>query len=164
MIRNHSHLNDGRLPERFWSKVAPEPNTGCWLWTASTCGFAPHEYGQYWEGGRFRKAHIVAYEALVGAVPEGLELDHVKARGCIGPLCCNPAHLEPVTHAENVRRGDATWVAGLRQRGKTHCPRGHAYDEANTKVTRTKIGSGRACRACDRNRARAKRAVARGAL
>lgn len=45
-------------------------------------------------------AHRVAYELWVGPIPEGMELDHrCKVRACI-----NPAHLEPVTHAENMRR------------------------------------------------------------
>jgi hypothetical protein len=46
---------------------------------------------------------------MVGPVPEGLELDHL----CENPPCCNPAHLEPVTHAENNRR-----AAQARQRRK----------------------------------------------
>ena len=46
-------------------------------------------------------AHRVYYERHVGPVPEGLELDHL----CRNPGCVNPEHLEPVTHAENIRRG-----------------------------------------------------------
>lgn len=44
--------------------------------------------------------HYFAYTVLVGEVPEGMELDHV----CKNPACYNPAHLEPVTHVENIRR------------------------------------------------------------
>lgn len=50
---------------------------------------------------RIRFAHQVFYELHVGPIPRGLELDHL----CQNPSCVNPAHLEPVTHAENVRRG-----------------------------------------------------------
>lgn len=39
-----------------------------------------------------------------GPVPEGMELDHL----CRNRWCINPDHLEPVTHAENVRRGANT--------------------------------------------------------
>jgi len=45
-------------------------------------------------------AHRFAYEELVGPIPEGLDLDHL----CRNKTCVNPAHLEPVTRAENVRR------------------------------------------------------------
>lgn len=144
---------DTRLPARFWEKCTPEPNTGCWLWIASNDG----RYGRYALAGRGpRRAHIVAYSALVGAVPTGLELDH----RCNTQLCCNPAHLEPVTHAVNVSRGRLGAVAGARQRSKTHCPRGHAYAGHNLIVTARRS---RVCRACayeGNNRAARKRRAA----
>lgn len=74
----------------------------CWLWQAGTFGTVMG-YGCFYDRGRMRYAHRVAYELEVGAVPEGMELDHT----CRQPLCVNPAHLQPVTHAENVRRGEA---------------------------------------------------------
>lgn len=55
------------------------------------------------DGGRML-AHRAAYELLVGPIPAGLTLDHL----CRNTKCCNPAHLEPVTNAENVRRA---WAA-----------------------------------------------------
>lgn len=96
-----------RAPEeRFWSKVDKDgptpilcPELGpCWIWTASL----NKGYGQAAWGtpSKMRQAYKVAYELLVGPVPEGLDLDHL----CETKPCVNPAHLEPVTHAENVRR------------------------------------------------------------
>ncbi|RYF11406.1 MAG: HNH endonuclease, partial [Oxalobacteraceae bacterium] len=41
-----------------------------------------------------------AYAALKGPIPDGLTLDHL----CENKICINPAHLEPVTRAENARR------------------------------------------------------------
>jgi hypothetical protein len=72
-------------------------DTGCWVWTASEDG---NGYGCYGFQGRLVKAHIAAYLMYVGPVPCGLELDHV----CRRKLCVNPAHLDPVTHLENMRR------------------------------------------------------------
>lgn len=48
-----------------------------------------------------RKAHVVLYEYFVGPIPNGYELDHVV---CGHKWCCNPYHVEPVTHKENCRR------------------------------------------------------------
>ncbi len=49
-------------------------------------------------------AHRAMYEQEVGPIPSGLHIDHL----CRTPSCINPAHLEPVTHAENLRRGNST--------------------------------------------------------
>ena len=99
------------------------------------------------------KAHRVVYAAQVGPIPYGMTLDHL----CGNPACVNVDHLEPVTRAENTRR---QWAAGRgnagsAERAKTHCPRGHAYDEANT----AHRGGRRHCRACQRERAAQARAA-----
>jgi hypothetical protein len=158
------HFGDGRLAERFWDKVAPEPMTGCWLWTA---GADRDGYGHFWLSGRTKRAHRVAYEAMVGPVPVGLELDHVQARGCSSRACVNPAHLEPVTTAVNASR-ERTSAAGLaakhatgRRRGaeilaKTCCPSGHPYSGANLHIRRS---GARSCRACNRVAMAARRAA-----
>ncbi len=130
-------MNTKRTPlaERFWAKV--EKSDGCWTWTgANYIG-----YGQISEGGRdgrLLKAHRVAYELLVGPIPDGLDLDHL----CRNPSCVNPAHLEPVTHRENLRRGMG--LVGINARA-THCKNGHPFDEANTYHPRR---GGRDCRRC----------------
>lgn len=130
---------DPRLPERFWNKVMPEPNSGCWLWIGSTEGGG---YGNVRFNGPTRKAHRVSFEMLVGEIPDGLELDHLCRVRC----CVNPLHLEPVTHAENVRRGES----GLRQSNRTHCPSGHAYEGDNLKI----VGGERYCVECLRRHGR----------
>lgn len=83
---------------RFWVKV--EKTESCWLWTGATNGLG---YGKFKADPRTPAvyAHRYAYELVVGPIPEGLQLDHC----CENPPCVNPAHLEPVTQAENVRRG-----------------------------------------------------------
>lgn len=132
----HRVDRDGPVPD-----YAPELGP-CWLWTgATTVGY-----------GRFRGSgvHRMAYEELVGPIPDGLVMDHL----CRVRHCVNPAHLEPVTLAENVRRG----LSGRYQASKTHCPQGHEYSPENTYVT--KVGQ-RKCRTCYISRRRADRVRAR---
>jgi hypothetical protein len=88
-------FGDERLLPRFWARV--HHDDGCWMWT----GTLNKGYGMFSFGGKTRRAHRFAYEALVGPIPEGLALDHL----CRNPACVNPAHLEPVTWRENVYRG-----------------------------------------------------------
>lgn len=128
--------------DRIRAKVLVDEN-GCWLWQGAV---SPTGYGQGSFGGRFLYVHRVSYEAFVGPIPEGLQIDHL----CRVRRCCNPMHLEPVTVRENLMRGN-TMTA--RRAGITHCPQGHAYDEANTYVS-PKEG-GRACRACRKIHSRA---------
>jgi hypothetical protein len=138
----------GRPPtpeaERFWRHVVKTDT--CWLWTGSA---DRHGYGRFTLNDhrnikqRTKLAHRYAYEELIGPIPEGLVLDHVKARGCANPSCVNPAHLEPVTQRENTLRGKAAT--------KTHCKRGHLYDEANTGFT---TQGHRRCRTCARDKQR----------
>lgn len=125
---------------RFWGHVEVGHPAGCWWWRSET---ANGGYGLFRTGSSAAKtvqrklAHRWSYEHLIGPIPQGLQLDHL----CRNPLCVNPDHLEPVTPALNQRRGPAA--------NKTHCVRGHRYDEANT--YRNPANSGRrVCRTCHR--------------
>jgi len=71
---------------------------GCWLWQ----GASAHGYGVVRVAGSLKKLHRLSYELMVGDIPTGYDIDHLcRVRNCI-----NPEHLEPVTRAENTRRGD----------------------------------------------------------
>lgn len=123
---------------RFWKKVRKYPS-GCWLWLGRT-RFGYGEFDRKDADGIWRpkRAHIVSYEACIGKVPHGKELDHL----CRNPRCVNPSHLEPVTHAENILRGESPYAKRKRQ---THCLSGHEFTTSNT--LRKKNGT-RACREC----------------
>jgi hypothetical protein len=72
--------------------------TPCWIWQRSL----RNGYGQLarCQNGE-RYAHRFYYIELRGPIPAGLDLDHL----CRIRACVNPDHLEPVTRAENLRRG-----------------------------------------------------------
>ena len=147
-------LGDERLPRRVWDHITVDQATGCWRWTGQHIGRL-REYGcLWWKGKHSQLIHRVVYSELVGPIPDGLQIDHVAARGCRFKDCCNPAHLEPVTPRVNVLRGDTITAANA---AKEACPAGHAYDAANT-YSWDQSG-GRQCRACKRERMRERRAA-----
>jgi len=150
----------GTPSERFWAKVDRRSPNECWLWTAVQNG---EGYGSFWVDGKKVLAHRWAYEDQVGPIPEGLQLDHVRARGCRNRNCVNPAHVEPVTQVVNIRRGDSGRVNAARMRAKTHCPKGHSYSGENLYVG---PGGIRRCRECKRssNRKHRKMKEARNAV
>lgn len=75
--------------QRFWAKVLKTDS--CWLWQGRK---NDNGYGLMLVDGKNVRAHRFAYELLVGPIPEGLDLDHVRARGCTNRHCVNPAHLD----------------------------------------------------------------------
>lgn len=106
----------------------------CWIWQGSKVRGG---YGRIKvTSDRNQYVHRVVFEAMVGAIPPGMELDHL----CRNRACCNPAHLETVTHRVNVQRAESFHAR------KTHCPHGHEYTPVNTLVSCGK----RLCRACRR--------------
>lgn len=121
--------------ERFVDRIVIRED-GCWDWNG------PHDSDGY---GRFEiknaeqqtiGAHRFSYLWLVGDISEGLVLDHL----CRNVGCANPLHVEPVTVAENQRRG-------LNGALKTHCKQGHEYTPENTLIRST---GRRWCRECRR--------------
>lgn len=128
------------LPERFTSKFVVDQSTDCWEWTSKRSN---RGYGLFSVEGKYRSIHRYAYEQLVGPIPAGLQIDHL----CRNKACCNPAHLEPVTALENMRRGGA----GRYLAEKTHCPRGHPYAGENLAYNKN---GGRWCRECNRTKAK----------
>lgn len=124
--------SDLPMIDRFFLQV--EKTDTCWNWVGVI------KAGGYGWFGMNGQAHRFAYRNLVGEIPAGLELDHL----CRNRKCVNPSHLEPVTHYENVFRGESQFGINAR---KTHCIRGHEFDSANTYINKR---GGRVCRECRR--------------
>ena len=114
---------------------------GCWLWRGSAFGYG-YLVGK--AGGKRYLAHRFSYEVSRGTIPDGLVLHHL----CKNKLCVNPEHLLPVTLIENLSFPDG--AIGV-QKHKTHCKRGHPFDEANTFIRKD---GGRICRECSRIKGR----------
>ena len=117
------------LTERFFRKVTVTDD--CWLWTGGIAG----QYGQFRCKDKRVPAHRFSYEMFVGPIPEGLFVDHL----CCVKRCVKPTHLEPVTHAENMRRA--------RRSNDVHCANGHAWTPENSYTSKAGY---RVCRVCSK--------------
>jgi hypothetical protein len=124
------------IEDALWNRITV---TGfCWLYEGWLDG---HGYGYTRYEGKSRRAHKLAYEELVGPVPDGLVLDHLcRVRNCV-----NPDHVQPVTHRINLMRGFTPARANTE---KTHCVNGHEFTPENTNFD----GIQRYCRACSRDK------------
>lgn len=124
--------------QRFFEKVIlfSEP-PGCWRWNSSK---NRDGYSKFWFNKKGVAAYRYAYELFIGPCPEGLEPDHTcRVRDCV-----NPWHLKWMTRQENCLLSES-FAADNAQ--KTHCPKGHPYDESNTLKANK---NSRRCRACKR--------------
>lgn len=140
---NPKRKSKKNLQERFWPKVDKgdclQPG-GCWIWKGYTDTAG---YGRFQLKGNV-PAQRIAFMLQRGPIPDGADLDHLcRVRNCV-----NPSHLEPVSRAENVTRGESPPAKNAR---KTHCPRGHEYSPDNTYVP---PAGGRQCRSCKLERER----------
>ncbi|HJT91702.1 MAG TPA: HNH endonuclease signature motif containing protein [Mycobacterium sp.] len=133
-------IGDPRLPQKFWDQIEVDPVTDCWNWMGSKL---PAGYGRIYINGKRQYTHRLAYETLVEAIPDGLDIDHLEI--CLNKSCANPDHMEPVTRGENVRRGGH--YSGER---RIECVKGHPADE-NTYFLR---GKPMGCLICRRELAR----------
>jgi hypothetical protein len=119
--------------------------SGCWIWTGC-CNRAG--YGVVNLRYRMWMAHRIFYVLFVGPIPDGYVIDHL----CRCPSCCNPAHLQAVTNAENVRRGRHPRGPDSVSGRRTHCIHGHPFSPENTYVYMEDGRRKRVCRTCARLR------------
>lgn len=105
--------------DRFWAKV--EKTDYCWNWIGAKDSDG---YGCFSLNKKTLSSHRISYELHVGKIPTDLEIDHL----CRNRSCCNPSHLEVVTHKENTLRGMTITAAYTK---RTHCKNGHEYTKEN---------------------------------
>jgi hypothetical protein len=130
----------------FLDKSIPEPNTGCYIWTRSV-SVSGLPYGRCWRIGE-TLAHRVSWKLHFGDIPKDFKVLHK----CDQPACVNPKHLFLGTQSDNMydafAKGRKTGFEVNPQSIKTHCKRGHLFDDSNTYRDPNRVG--RICRACQR--------------
>lgn len=131
-------MGNTRVSDREYieARIAVQPN-GCWHWTGA---LSPRGWGRATRGRDYAvPAHRFVWMTLGRDFDAALVFDHlchnsdVTCAGgpsCMHRRCVNPDHLEQVTQAENVRRGNTLPAQNLR---KKQCPRGHEYDHADAR-------------------------------
>ncbi len=84
---------------------ACECGCACERWTGGT---NKGGYGHFYWNGNTWLAHRAAYVMAYGEIPEGLLVDHVRARGCVHRDCVREDHLQAVTDTVNAQRAFVT--------------------------------------------------------
>jgi hypothetical protein len=106
-----------RVADDVVRRSVSRADSGCWEWNAVR---DPQGYGRITrrrKRDRIYLAHRYVYQLMGGELIAGLVLDHL----CRVRHCVNPAHLDQVTQAENVRRAWADYDT---------CVNGHSLADA----------------------------------
>lgn len=132
----------GPLEVRFWAHVSK--GDGCWEWMGArtNAGHGTVNVG----GGRFDRAHRVAWRLAHGEIPDG----HVVRHRCDNARCVRPEHLELGTQRDNIH----DMMSRGRGRGqfqrRAQCSKGHPIEQ---------VRGYRRCRTCRREECRRRRAA-----
>lgn len=139
--RLHERPPSKTTAERFWPRVDKNGPNGCWIWTGAK---NTRGYGQVWIGGKERLilAHRLSLILSGREVPppgrdiKNGVIDHI----CKVHACVNPEHLRVVTQRFNsIENGLSPFAINAK---KTHCKYGHEFTPENTRIVKSKGGSG----------------------
>lgn len=110
----------------FWPKVDIRGPDECWPWKRSTQRYG---YGGVTRNKEKKTASRVAWELTYGPIPADKPF---ICHHCDHPWCCNPAHLFPGTHLDNM--------ADMRRKGRSPKNDNHqGEDNGNAKLTEQKV-------------------------
>jgi len=125
--------------ERFYRFVDVQGEDDCWNWLGCK---EKRGYGRFAMPDYIYYAHRMSYLIEHDFIPENKIVRH----SCDNTSCVNPKHLLVGTDLDNARDRDTRGRNACSN--KTHCPKGHPYDETNTKYRKT--NGARVCRECGR--------------
>lgn len=129
--------------ERFWQAVDRQGEQDCWPWLRAFSGGRDGQtYGVFTRsrrspGRRNIYAHRMAYCLAHEIAPEMLPPETVIRHACDNPCCCNPAHLEAGTQADNA--GDMA-KRGRARRGQLAT--GAVLTEADVRAIVARLAAG----------------------
>lgn len=90
-----------RIFDKIMTRVHINHDSGCWEWQGPNSGSGRGGgYGRMSLDGQTVAVHIVIFSNFFGFIPGKKQIDHK----CKNRICCNPDHLEMVTHKQNQRR------------------------------------------------------------
>lgn len=129
---------------KYWNKIIV--NDGCWGWKDKPYKNG-YPYLQVGRKGKKEKASRVSFYIHNGYLPE------IVRHSCDNTICTNPAHLIGGTQWDNMNDRRTRGRAKNQNTNKTHCIRGHLFDEINTYYSKKQ----RHCRKCAALKARERR-------
>lgn len=127
---------------------------GCWEWQGHKCkGRGMKDNSRGYGEASYRGKTWRLTRLMLTITKRPLLNDELACHRCDNPPCINPDHLFIGTQEHNkldeIAKGRSYYLA------RTHCPKGHPYDDRNTYKTVGKKGRPRrGCKACMRGRQR----------
>ena len=84
-----------KLLKKIYQNVEVDEKTLCFKYTGGTNG---KQYGRMYHEKKSHGVHRLMYQVFFGEIPPNKEVHHT----CSMRSCCNPAHLELLSHRMNV--------------------------------------------------------------